>query len=70
MSILLALSVKPSLPNIALGHLACVSDFAGQLSPCEPTLVDSPPAGPDWAHEIKHDGFRILACKQGERTQV
>jgi bifunctional non-homologous end joining protein LigD len=21
-------------------------------------------------HEVKHDGFRILACKQGERAQV
>jgi ATP-dependent DNA ligase len=23
--------------------------------------VKEPPAGPDWIHEIKHDGFRILA---------
>jgi ATP-dependent DNA ligase len=21
----------------------------------------APPSGPDWLHEIKHDGFRILA---------
>jgi bifunctional non-homologous end joining protein LigD len=20
-----------------------------------------PPAGPDWVHEIKHDGYRLLA---------
>jgi ATP-dependent DNA ligase len=33
-------------------------------------LVDRPPAGPGWLHEIKHDGFRILALKQGERVQV
>ena len=33
-------------------------------------LVDRPPAGPDWTHEIKHDGFRVLACKQGERVKV
>jgi bifunctional non-homologous end joining protein LigD len=26
-----------------------------------------PPAGPDWLHEVKHDGCRILARKQGER---
>jgi bifunctional non-homologous end joining protein LigD len=33
-------------------------------------LVDHPPSGPGWLHEVKHDGFRILARKQGERVQV
>jgi bifunctional non-homologous end joining protein LigD len=42
----------------------------GFIRPCEPTLVAHPPAGPDWLHEVKHDGFRILAWKQGERVQV
>lgn len=32
-------------------------------------LVDRPPSGADWLHEIKHDGFRILAVK-GERVQI
>jgi bifunctional non-homologous end joining protein LigD len=27
-------------------------------------------AGPGWLHEVKHDGFRILARKQDERVQV
>jgi hypothetical protein len=27
----------------------------GFLRPCEPTLVDRPPAGPGWLHEVKHD---------------
>jgi len=39
---------------------------AGFIQPCQPTLVASPPAGPGWLHEVKHDGFRILARKQGE----
>ena len=25
------------------------------------TLVDEPPEGDDWVHEIKYDGYRILA---------
>src|SRR5262249_57440953 len=29
--------------------------------PCLPSQVAKPPAGPDWIHEIKHDGFRLLA---------
>jgi bifunctional non-homologous end joining protein LigD len=29
--------------------------------PCLPSPADRPPVGPDWIHEIKHDGFRIMA---------
>jgi bifunctional non-homologous end joining protein LigD len=42
----------------------------GFIIPCNPTLVDRSPSGPDWLHEIKHDGFRILARKQGERVTL
>jgi bifunctional non-homologous end joining protein LigD len=42
----------------------------GFIRPCEPTLTDHPPAGSGWLHEVKHDGFRILAFKQGERIQI
>jgi bifunctional non-homologous end joining protein LigD len=31
------------------------------INPCLPRRADKPPAGPDWIHEIKHDGFRIMA---------
>jgi ATP dependent DNA ligase domain len=43
---------------------------AGFIQPCQPTLVANPPVGPGWLHEVKHDGFRILARKQGERVEV
>ena len=43
---------------------------AGFIQPCQPTLVAVPPAGPGWLHEVKHDGYRILARKQGERVTV
>jgi ATP-dependent DNA ligase len=43
---------------------------AGFIQPCQPILVANPPAGPGWLHEVKHDGFRILARKQGERVEV
>jgi ATP-dependent DNA ligase len=32
--------------------------------------VYHPPAGLRWLHEIKHDGFRILARKHGDRVTV
>ena len=28
------------------------------------------PAGHGWVHEIKHDGFRILARRQGDRVRL
>jgi bifunctional non-homologous end joining protein LigD len=33
----------------------------GRYEPCLPRLAKEPPAGSGWIHEIKHDGFRILA---------
>ena len=43
---------------------------AGFISPCQPLLVAKPPAGPDWLHEVKRDGYRLLARKQGERVTL
>jgi bifunctional non-homologous end joining protein LigD len=40
------------------------------IVPCNPKLVAHPPIGPDWLHEVKHDGYRILARKQGERVTL
>jgi hypothetical protein len=31
------------------------------IQPCLPKPAKEPPAGSEWIHEIKHDGFRILA---------
>jgi bifunctional non-homologous end joining protein LigD len=33
----------------------------GFIVPCQPTLASKVPAGDGWIHELKHDGFRILA---------
>ena len=41
---------------------------AGFILPCQPLVVERPPAGSDWLHEIKHDGYRIIACKDGSRV--
>jgi bifunctional non-homologous end joining protein LigD len=35
----------------------------GIIEPCLPSPAKAPPSGPSWLHEIKHDGFRILARK-------
>lgn len=32
----------------------------GFVVPCQPTLVENPPEGPLWLHEVKYDGYRML----------
>jgi ATP-dependent DNA ligase len=38
---------------------------AGFIAPCLPTKAHTLPSGGLWLHEIKHDGFRIIARKNG-----
>ena len=38
---------------------------AGFMAPCLPMTAPRPPSGPLWLHEVKHDGFRIIARKNG-----
>ena len=38
--------------------------------PCPPRSAFSPPTGPNWIHEIKHDGFRIMARREGSRVSL
>jgi bifunctional non-homologous end joining protein LigD len=33
----------------------------GFIEPCLPSPADRRPAGPDWVHEIKDDGYRLMA---------
>jgi bifunctional non-homologous end joining protein LigD len=43
---------------------------AGFISPCLPTKTDKLPSGDLWLHEIKHDGFRVIARKDGDRVRL
>jgi ATP-dependent DNA ligase len=42
----------------------------GFIPPCLPTTAANPPSGPLWLHEIKHDGFRVIARKDGDRLRL
>jgi bifunctional non-homologous end joining protein LigD len=42
----------------------------GFVPPCLPTKAPQPPTGETWVHEIKHDGFRVIARKDGERVRL
>src|SRR6516162_2134708 len=40
------------------------------LGLCLPRPAKEPPAGAGWIHEIKHDGFRILARRDKDRVRL
>jgi bifunctional non-homologous end joining protein LigD len=40
------------------------------FAPCLPTKTDELPSGSQWLHEIKHDGFRVIAGKNGPRVRL
>jgi bifunctional non-homologous end joining protein LigD len=43
---------------------------AGFIAACLPTKTDRLPSGGLWLHEIKHDGFRIIARKNGAQVRL
>jgi ATP-dependent DNA ligase len=43
---------------------------AGFIAPCLPTKTTILPSGGRWLHEIKHDGFRIIARKSDGRVRL
>jgi bifunctional non-homologous end joining protein LigD len=43
---------------------------AGFIAPCLPTKTSTPPSGALWLHEIKHDGFRVIARKDDKRVRL
>jgi ATP-dependent DNA ligase len=40
------------------------------IEPCLPTPAEKPPNGPGWLHEIKHDGFRLMARRDATRVRL
>jgi bifunctional non-homologous end joining protein LigD len=42
----------------------------GFIEPCLPTVANTVPSGPQWVHEIKHDGFRFICRRDGDQVRV
>ena len=42
----------------------------GFIAPCLPSSAPQAPSGEEWLHEIKHDGFRVIARKEGTRMRL
>ena len=42
----------------------------GFVEPCLPSPAKMPPTGSNWLHEIKHDGFRIMALRDAAGVRL
>jgi hypothetical protein len=42
----------------------------GFVPPCLPTKASQPPSGDLWLHEIKHDGFQVVAREDADRVRL
>jgi bifunctional non-homologous end joining protein LigD len=42
----------------------------GFIEPCLPSPAKVPPSGIGWFHEIKHDGFRVMARRDGAGVRL
>jgi bifunctional non-homologous end joining protein LigD len=40
------------------------------IEPMKPRLVEAPPAGGDWIYELKFDGIRAIAIKDGSKVSL
>src|ERR1044071_7568346 len=47
-----------------------VVEASKKIQPCLPTVAASPPSGPDWIHEIKHDGYRMMIRRDAAGTRL
>src|SRR5215210_9003544 len=43
---------------------------AGFIEPCLATERTKAPSGSEWIHEIKHDGYRLIARREGKRVRL
>jgi bifunctional non-homologous end joining protein LigD len=41
-----------------------------RVRPCLAMLVDKPPKGPDWAFEVKWDGYRLAVHVEADRVRI
>jgi bifunctional non-homologous end joining protein LigD len=42
----------------------------GFVEPCIPTRASKAPVGPDWVHEFKHDGYRLIVRREGATVRL
>src|SRR5262249_53966499 len=50
------------------GHI--LAAMRSTYSPCLPTSGKVVPATSHWLHEVKHDGYRLIVVRDGDRVRL
>jgi bifunctional non-homologous end joining protein LigD len=53
---------------LLLGPLNYLSNM--KFEPCIPSRGTKVSSGPDWLHEIKYDGYRLIVARDGDWVKV
>jgi ATP-dependent DNA ligase len=57
---------RPSISGAVMSlRLRARRSPVGFIEPCLPSPAPRPPSGDGWIHEIKHDGYRMMARRDG-----
>jgi bifunctional non-homologous end joining protein LigD len=59
--------LQPAISSRAARHSPLPLGF---ILPCLPTPAKQCKSGPVWVHEIKHDGYRLIARRTGDRVRL
>ncbi|HEV7339817.1 MAG TPA: non-homologous end-joining DNA ligase [Bosea sp. (in: a-proteobacteria)] len=61
--------VAPARSGVSSGDLF-TDPMPARVEPCLALLMPKPPEGPDWAFEVKWDGYRLAIHRQGTEVRV
>lgn len=61
---------KPASSKTQKGSAKSAKNLPPFVAPQLATLVDAPPNGAQWRHELKYDGYRILAAVSGGAVRL
>jgi hypothetical protein len=50
--------------------ILCRQHAPSEVPALYPHAWEVVPEGPDWLHEIKHDGFRLIVQRDGDRVRL
>src|SRR3979411_2138638 len=57
-------------PTRGVPIFAYLPSMTSKFEPCLPPPAKQVPSGPDWLHEIKHDGYRLIVQREGKRVRL
>jgi ATP-dependent DNA ligase len=62
------LSIADRAARLAVAYLSRMPKCA--FDPCIPTRGTKVPNRPEWLHEIKYDGYRLIVQREGQRVRL